>query len=97
MNILYGSLAIIASLVISNYFAQSKKESPTAFMSSFTTQFAFVVVLGWIFFVLDWGFLADLSSLSEFVKRVGGLGAFLGVLVGMRALNKRKQNQPEAD
>jgi len=97
MNILYGALAIVASLLISDYFAKSKLGSEKLFVLTFVCQFVFMLVLGLVFYAFSWGFIADLNTVEDFAKRVGGLSAFLGVLVGMRALNKRKRDEIERE
>ena len=90
MSFIYGGLTIVASLLISEYFSKSKTESSLMFACAFLSQFAFVLVLAAFFYLLGWSFVAELADWPDAIKRVGGLAAFLGVLVGMRALNQRK-------
>jgi hypothetical protein len=95
MNFVYGGLALVSSLLISDYFSKSKAESSRVFMQAFAVQFFIVILLAGIFYGLGWGFLTAISDLTEAIKRVGGFATFLGVLVGMRALNKRKRETLE--
>ncbi len=97
MNFVYGGLAIVASLIISEHFAKSKAESSKILLLSFLCQFFFVIALAGVFYAFGWGFVADITDLSEACKRVGGLAAFLGILVGMRSLNKRKRAELEKE
>lgn len=97
MNILYGCLAIVSALFISNHFSLSKAKTHIVFAQAFFAQFVFMSVLAGIFYVFNWGFLAAIGTVEEALKRVGGFAVFLGVLVAMRALNKRKMLEQTVD
>ena len=56
MNFIYGGLAIVSSLIISDYFSKSHSADARIALLAFAFQFLFVSVLGAVYFAFGWGF-----------------------------------------
>lgn len=93
MSIAYGAVALIISLLVSNFFARQKTlPDVKLFIFAFSSEFLFIGLLGFTFYILDLGFFAKLSNFNDVVMRIFGFALFLAILVAMKAVNQRRQN-----
>lgn len=93
MNLVYGAVALLASLLISNKIASYKLSKLSLFAYAFALEFVVILVLGLVFYFFGWGFFSGPLSNKEIALKVVGFAAFLALLVGMRAVNQNaRQN-----
>lgn len=88
MDILYGAIAIIASMVISKYFNKPSEPRLRIFIKAAASEFILISALGWVFYGFSLGFFANEPSLQTAALRIFGFAGFLAVITGFKASNR---------